>query len=370
MSRSARHRRFLILSLLAFTLVATLSVWALLRPQPPARRTLASRTPTATPAPPVTLRVSGNHLVDGTTGQIVVLRGVDRDGSDFLCASGTAIFDGPTDASSITALARWHVNAVRLPLNEQCWLQQPRYQRAIEDYTRLLTANGFYVILDLHKNSPDTKIDTHSFQVMADAASSPTFWSQVASQFKANGRVLFDLFNEPHNVTWSCWLNGGDCAGVEFPVAGMQSLVDAVRGAGATNVILVAGLGWADDFTGWPTYHPRDPLNNMAISWHLYTKSRDCTTVRCFVGRSQPFAGLPLVMTEFGTDTAGEYCGVGGVDQLLAWLDSVGASYFAWTWNVGAQSCGSLSLISDWHGTPKAPNGVLYYQHLQALAAK
>lgn len=365
MSNRVRRWRFPLVALFALALISTLSVRAILQPQAAHRQAVV--TPTIPPRP-VDLHVVGDHLVDKVSGQRVTLHGVNRDGSDFLCADGSSIFDGPTDMSSITALARWTLNAVRLPLNEQCWLQQPRYQRAIAAYTQLLTDHGFYVIVDLHKNSVTAQIDTHAFQPMADTASSPSFWSQVATQFKSNGRVLFDLFNEPHGISWACWRDGGDCDGAPYAVAGMQTLVNSVRSTGATNVILVAGLGWAGDFQGWPKYHPRDPLNNIAISWHLYTESQGCADTACFAGRAAPLAGVPVVMTEFGTDNFGRYCGVGGVDQLLAWLDKVGAGYLAWSWNVGAQTCGSLALISDWHGTPKAPNGVLYYQHLRAIS--
>jgi endoglucanase len=72
--------------------------------------------------------------------------------------------------------------------------------------------------------------------------------------------VVFDLFNEPYPEKagngdeagdWQCWLGGGTCAGLGYPVAGMQSLVNAVRGTGASNVLMLGGLEWANDLTGW-----------------------------------------------------------------------------------------------------------------------
>ena len=35
---------------------------------------------------------------------------------------GWGFSDGPTDAASIAAMKAWHINAVRVPLNEDCWL--------------------------------------------------------------------------------------------------------------------------------------------------------------------------------------------------------------------------------------------------------
>ena len=86
---------------------------------------------------------------------------------------------------------------------------------------------------------------------MPDAQYAPQFWTSVATAFKGNNAVLFDLFNEPwpDNADgyasaaneWKCWRDGGTCGGITYPVAGMQTLLNAVRGAGATNVILLGG---------------------------------------------------------------------------------------------------------------------------------
>ena len=59
--------------------------------------------------------------------------------------------------------------------------------------------------------------------------------------------MLFDLFNEPYPdaannfqdaaAAWKCLRDGGTCTGITYPVAGTQSLVNAVRATGATNVV-------------------------------------------------------------------------------------------------------------------------------------
>jgi endoglucanase len=83
-------------------------------------------TVTATEVAPQTgsapqLHVSGNKLVNAS-GNPVVLHGVDRSGTEYMCVQGSGIFDGPSDQASITAIKSWGpVNAVRVPLNEACW---------------------------------------------------------------------------------------------------------------------------------------------------------------------------------------------------------------------------------------------------------
>src|SRR5256885_16357465 len=72
-------------------------------------------------AAPLSISVSGNHLINGS-GQTIRLLGVNRSGTEYACIQGWGLFDGPNDATSVAAMAAWHINAVRLPLNEDCWL--------------------------------------------------------------------------------------------------------------------------------------------------------------------------------------------------------------------------------------------------------
>ena len=86
--------------------------------------------------------MQGNQLVD-SAGRAVRLKGVNRSGTEYACAQGWGFFDGPSDSSSIAAIAAWQANAVRVPLNETCWLAingvKPayagaNYARAISDF--------------------------------------------------------------------------------------------------------------------------------------------------------------------------------------------------------------------------------------------
>jgi hypothetical protein len=100
-------------------------------------------------APPVS--VHGNHLI-GRNGQVLRLAGVNRSGAEYACAEGWGIWDGPTDTdSAVKAMTGWRINAVRLPLNEACWLgingvkaaySGHNYRSAIADYVGRLPGLG------------------------------------------------------------------------------------------------------------------------------------------------------------------------------------------------------------------------------------
>jgi endoglucanase len=76
---------------------------------------------TSEAASALAVHVQNNHLVDAN-GNLLRLYGVNRSGSEYACQQGWGIFDGPSDDASIAAIKAWHVNAVRVPLNEDCWL--------------------------------------------------------------------------------------------------------------------------------------------------------------------------------------------------------------------------------------------------------
>src|SRR5262249_15603983 len=151
---------------------------------------------TPTPQPnlrdSLALHVNGNQLVTAG-GESVVLRGVTRDKSGFLCAADQGILHRPSDEKSVSRLLSWEINVVRVPLNGGCCLWPPgvdpaysgvAYRFAISAYVDEATARGLYVIVDLHKSAPGNEINAHTFQYMPDADHSVTFWQQVAETFK------------------------------------------------------------------------------------------------------------------------------------------------------------------------------------------
>jgi endoglucanase len=268
------------------------------------------------------LQVQGNQLVDlrSNPPQPIHLQGVNRSGTEYACIQGWGIFDGPSDIASILAIASWNANAVRVPLNEDCWLginqvkpaySGRNYQQAIATYVNILNVFGLVAILDLHWSAPGTQ-QTTGQQPMPDRDHSITFWRQVATAYANNESVVFDLFNEPYPdsnqdtpAAWRCWRYGGACSGVPFKAAGMQELVQAVRGRGARNVIMLGGVQYANALSQWLAYEPADTANNLVASWHVYDFNA-CNNVTCWYSTVAPVAQhVPIVTGEFGEKNQG-----------------------------------------------------------------
>jgi hypothetical protein len=319
------------------------------------------------------IHVSGNHLVNGA-GSTIQLHGVNRSGPEYQCVHGLGIFDGPSDDASVAAMASWHgVNTVRVPLNEDCWLgingspnggvSAAQYQAAIQGYVARLHAHGLYAIIELHWSAPGTSQATGQ-EVMPDADHSPTFWSQVALAFKADPATIFDLFNEPNGINWACWRDGCDVTNGHgtWRVAGMQSLVSAVRTTGATNVVMLGGLNFSNDISGLlPPYRPADPANQLAASFHVYNFN-PCKTTACWDTDLLPVvAQMPIVAGEIGEDDGTATL----INAFMAWAEPKGISHLAWTWDTWG--CGGAVLISDYSGTPCPGYGAGYRAHLATL---
>ncbi|MHB8463468.1 MAG: cell wall-binding repeat-containing protein [Acidimicrobiales bacterium] len=325
----------------------------------------ATPTPAASGAP--TVRVAGNALVDGS-GQPLRLLGMNRDGTEYACAQGWGIFDGPNDDASVTTMASWHINAVRVPLNEACWLgingldpsrSGATYQKAIADFVSLLHKHGLVAILDLHVATPGSTTVVDNLPI-ADTDHSPTFWKSVATAYKDDHSVVFDLFNEPHDISWTCWRDG--CPTNGYQGAGMQSLVDAVRSTGATQPLLVGGIGYAGDLSSWLQFRPSDPANEIAASFHTYGDF-PCDA-SCLGSVASVAQSVPVVSGEIGDKD----CTHAYIDSYMAFADAHKVSYLAWTWNAGqGWDCkAGPTVITDYNGTP-TDYGIGYRDHLQSL---
>jgi endoglucanase len=295
-------------------------------------------------------------------------------------------------ALDFATMRAWHANVMRLPVAQQFWtpgtrLYEPGYRDFVKATVEAARAAGLYVILDLHASDrgiPD--LDEHpEGQPMADVAHSIPFWRDVARMFRDDGGVIFQLYNEPHEISWDIWRNGGTVpAGPRYPggpwadafeAAGMQQLYDVVRAEGARNLVIINGMHWGYLLDGIPQYaidgynimyatHPYDWPDKQPDVWQ-----RDWGFLA---------ATHPVIVTEFG---AYDCSRLWYYDELVSFAEARGISWVAWAWwtpppvseeyteaQREADICLFPALIRDWSGTP-SPSGELIRAWLAQTAA-
>ena len=372
-------------------------------PSPVARPSPAAPSgPAPSPAPratrppdragPITaVRVAGNRFVDGRRRPIRLL-GFNHSGAEYECIEGTGFFDtpdgAPPAASVVAAMRGWRgATAVRVPLNEQCWLGLPAaparyagaaYRSAVRTFVARLGDAGLVAVLDLHRSAPADAASKRQEQ-MPDRDHSIDFWRSVAAAFADRPTVVFDLFNEPFPYAetdtaraWACWRDGGCTltsvnSGRPYVAAGMNQMIAAVRSTGARNVVLAGGIHWAEGMTRWLAYRPTDPLRQLGASFHAYSFNEYCANVACYtrdlarIAEKVPlFAGEIGPTLTLGADGIDENCPRsaildGGFAKItLDWLDAHGASWTAWSWNPWPDC---WALVQSFGGDPTASWG-------------
>ncbi len=149
----------------------------------------------------------------------------------------------------------WHSNVVDFqvvatnlfPDQNNPNVVDPDYLNAMDQAVAWSTQLNMNIIFNL-------QTETTTGEIMA-TQDSVKFWQVVAARYKSNGRVFFDLFNEPRvpsDWTMDLWRSGGVYNGVQY--VGMQQLVDTVRATGAKNLIFVQGEGGGESLSQLSTH--------------------------------------------------------------------------------------------------------------------
>lgn len=252
---------------------------------------------------PPPLHVAGNQL-QTPGGKAVWLQGLAIPSLEW-SAGGEHILQ-----SVEKGITEWKANCIRLCLREFFWEGKGPYQKdggmqyrqLVEDAINACAGHGAYIVLDLH----DFRAPREKHEV---------FWRDVAAHYKNHPSVIFELLNEPHNISWDVWQKGGpvydektriDVAAenketlASFTSIGMQQLVEAIRETGAKNLIIAGGLDWGYDLSGVLNgFALKDTTGNgIMYSSHVYPWKSD------WQGKFLALADkYPLFIGEVGADT-------------------------------------------------------------------
>ncbi len=299
-----------------------------------------------------------NAIFD-STGSVRVFHGVNRPSLEWRP-------DGEHIGAADFRLMRevWKADLVRIPVNQDFWLEgaalhHPDYRANVDRAVQQALAAGLHVLVDLHwSDKGDLQIKRAAQQRMPDAKSL-AFWKEVAALYRNESHVFFDLYNEPHDVSWAVWRDGGVAPFVVMPdgksdsayaTVGMQQLYDAVRSTGAENLVVVGGLDWGYDLSGVPAH--RLTGHNIVYSTHPYIWKKEWQSRAFFLTATDP-----VLMGEFGSGD----CSTKPYEDAIALADRHRTSWLAWAWWSGTpdQVCKFPTILASWDGTPSATGAIV-----------
>jgi endoglucanase len=308
------------------------------------------------------------------------LRGVNRAGAeygdDWNGWTGQTYYEwpsAPVRANELDYYASKGMNVVRLPISWER-LQHtlngpldPTYQANLVDYVKAATSMSFSVIIDLHNygryaagayDSSGAQVNAYTQHVLGDGtltfAHVADVWTKIATLFVSTPRVIFNLMNEQHDASSSL-----DSTAI---FAGYQTVLNAVRATGATQLILFPNTR-SSDTHHWSTWSPQDgPLDavaalsvtdsadNLAFDMHSYTGTDSWNGDITVVTNWAHANGKRLFLSELGTTS-----GATAVSTLLTYINSNADVWVGWTvWNLDPYSISvtdqSTGVVSD---TPK-----------------
>lgn len=293
-----------------------------------------------------------------------MLIGAARSSLEYSCAG-----DGHFQLADFLAMRSWGMNTVRIPLSSAFWANLdgdcPTYHQTVEAAVSNAEAAGLYVILDLHWTAPFT-LPQDAFggggqYPMPDTEKDVAFWQDIATLYHSDPAVIFELFNEPHNVSWDTWYWGGlvstpiyDGVSAEdqtgsYQAIGMQDLVNKVRAIAPDNLISISGVYWGYDLSGLSNGYALQG-NNIVYSTHPYDYG-DKQLINWPGAFGDISDQMATISTEFGSyDCQSDY-----ISQAISYFEEHMMSWIAWDWSPGA--CSDPSLLVNWSGTPNTPYG-------------
>ena len=265
---------------------------------------------------PPALHTQGNQLVNEKR-EIVRLRGVMVPDPYRLGEEGRFKKELIADIRATGA------NVIRVPAHPEFWQRDEDYLwRYLDPLVSWAGDAGMYVIIDLHfigniatgegDQMPDLKIPAAEF---ADQ-----FWSQVAPYFSNAPHVLFEIYNEPSDITIADWVDSS------------IHLVKLIRSLGVTQTLIVGGVEYSKDLS-WVLETPLE-YDNLAYASHIYPSHSESLWGHWF---GEVAALYPVLITEWGFLDAATVEGPDYLagsrqsygDPLLAYLDELGIGWAA-----------------------------------------
>ncbi|MNB79129.1 Endoglucanase Z precursor [compost metagenome] len=164
-------------------------------------------------------------------------------------------------------------------------------------------AKGIYVIIDWHSSGAQNNVNA-----------AKSFFSKMAQQYGSYDNVIFEIYNEPVNTSWST-------------VKSYAEQVIPVIRQYSDNLIVVGTPTWSQD-VDQAANNPITSYSNIAYTLHFYAGSHfQSLRDKANYALSK---GIPLFVTEMGFVNA-DGDGAINYDSTNQWLDWMNQNNISWS---------------------------------------
>ena len=206
---------------------------------------------------------------------------------------------------------------------------------------------GIYVIVDWHD---------HHAEKHQDAA--VRFFSKLAEKYGDKPNVIYEIYNEPLDVSWSQVIK---------PYS--QAVINAIRKHDPDNLIACGSRQWSQRVDEAAS----DPIEgtNIVYTLHYYASTHKEELRK--IARSAIEKGVPVMVTEFGITEAS---GNGFIDEkeARAWWDFMDQYKISWcNWSVADKKENSAALkpgtkLSGWNDDSLTRSGTIIRNEIRSRA--
>jgi len=260
------------------------------------------------------LRVEGNRVVN-QDGDVVSFAGM----SLFWSQWGGKYYN----PEAVHALAtEWNCGITRAAMAVEAggYLRNPeREKEKVKIAVESCIKEGIYIFIDWHDHN------AHKHQEEAIA-----FFAEMAQDYGEYPNVIYEIFNEPAEVSWK-----------EDVIPYSIAVIEEIRKHDPDNLILVGTTRWCQELQ-LAAKDPIEGYDNLVYSLHYYAASHK-EDIRKKAEKALE-AGLAIMASEWGSC---EYTGNGYVDEesTRIWLDFMkenGISWCNWSLNDRDESASSF----------------------------
>ena len=239
-----------------------------------------------------------NGQLFGVHGQPVQLKGMSLFWSQW---SGTF-----WNADVVRTLSRdWNVSVIRaaMGVEQGGYLSNPDAEAArVRTIVDAAVAHGIYVIIDWHDHN-----------ALKHPEKAVQFFSELAADYADTPNVIYEIFNEPIDVTWKDIKQYA------------ETVISAIRSRSSNNLVIVGTPEWSQRVD----LAAEDPLSseNVAYALHFYADThRQDLRIKTLSAINN---GLTLFASEFGVCDASGNGGI-NLEETDIWLDFLDQHTVSW----------------------------------------